>query len=98
MSVGWKQDVPGAEFAHRVTTTAEAAEYAPSIVLRVLCHVLINCLPEEGLPELYETLNDFHTFYGNRMIHVLPPGPIQKSVPVNVSRVFTSQPFDISED
>lgn len=98
MSVGWKQDVPGAEFAHRVTTTAEAAEYAPNIVLRVLCHVLINCLPEEGLPGLYETLNDFHAFYKNRTIHVLPPGPIQKSVPVNISRVLTSQPFDIFED
>ena len=98
MSVGWKQVVPGAEFAHRVTTTTQASEDAPSIVLRVLCHVLINCLPEEGLPELYESLTDLHDFYKNKAIHLLPPAPVQKNVPVNVSRVFTSQPFDISEE
>lgn len=98
ISVGWKQTVPGAEFAHAVTTTAEAADYAPSIVLRVLCHVLINCLPDEGLPVLYETLTDFHDLYKNRSLHALPPGPAQKSVPVHVGRVFTTQPFDVSED
>ena len=98
MSVGWSQVVPGAEFAHRVTTTAQASEYAPSIVLRVLCHVLVNCLPEESLPGVYESLTDFHEFYKNRTIHLLPQAPVQKGIPVNVARVITSQPFDVSED
>jgi len=98
MSVGWSQVVPGAEFAHLVTTNAQASEYAPSIVLRVLCHVLINCLPEDSLAELYESLTDLHGFYKNRTIHLLSPAPVQKSIPVNVTRVFTSQPFDVSED
>ncbi|HZQ23409.1 MAG TPA: hypothetical protein VFA89_11480 [Terriglobales bacterium] len=98
MSVVWKQAVPGAEFAHRVTTTTQAAEYGPSIVLRVLCHVLVNCLPEEGLPELHENLIDLHDFYSKRAIHLLSPAPVQKSVSVNIKRVLTSQPFDVSED
>jgi hypothetical protein len=98
ISIGWKQTVPGAEFAHHVTTTAEAADYAPSIVLRVLCHALMNCLPEEGLPALYETLIDFHGLYKNRTIHALPSSPTLASVPVQVGRVFTTQAFDVSED
>jgi len=97
ISVGWKQAVPGAEFAHRVTTNSEAASYAPSIVLRVLCHVLINCLPEEGLPSLYETIADFHELYKNRKISMLP-APVRESMPVAVDRMFTTQPFDVSED
>lgn len=98
MSVGWSQVVPGGEFTHRVTTTAQASEFAPSIVLRVLCHLLINCLPEEGLPEVYEGLTEFHEFYKNRTIHLLATAPIQKSIPVNVTGISTSQPFDVSED
>lgn len=98
MSVGWSQVVPGAEFSHRVTTTAQASEYTPTVVLRVLCHVLINCLPEDALAELYESVVDLHDFYKNRTIHLLPAAPVQKSVPVNVTRVVTSQPFDVTED
>src|SRR5271157_5923258 len=80
ISVGWRQAVRGAEFSHYVTTTAEAEQYGPSIVLRVLCHVLINCLPEEGLPELYENLAGLHEWYGSRRIHLVPETPIQKGI------------------
>jgi len=81
-----------------VTTTAEAEQYGPSIVLRVLCHVLINCLPEEGLPELYENLAGLHEWYGSRRIHLVPETPIQKGIAVTVGHVLTSQPFDVAED
>ncbi len=68
-------------------------------MLRVLCHVLINCLPEEGLPTLYENLTDLHSFYKDRSIHVLAPAPaLNQNVRVNVGRTLSTQPFDISED
>ena len=33
---------------------------------RILCHILIERIPRQGIPELYETLKDIHEFYSTQ--------------------------------
>lgn len=33
------------------------------ILLRFVCHILVEIIPSRGLSELYETLTDIHKFY-----------------------------------
>lgn len=98
MSLSWKQNVLGAEFTHAVTPTG-APELSPQIVLRVLCHFLINQIPERGLPSLFDTLKDFHEFYMVPGIHLLPATPSStENVPVHVQGTYSTQAFEIAED
>src|SRR5579872_1574055 len=74
-SLGWKHDVPGAQFSHRVTATGEN-QYAPDIVLRIFCHLVMNCIPARGLPELCETMKELYEFYRNE-----PSAPADHALP-----------------
>jgi len=68
MSLCWRRDVPGGQLAHQLRlfqtqTTVDPREFLWSAVARVVCHVLVDEIPERGLSELYESLNGMHLFY-----------------------------------
>ena len=67
LTVHWYQDVTGAHFAHFVSFEpnngqTEPHNYEP-LWLRVLCHVLINHVPDEGLYEALESLSNIYEFH-----------------------------------
>lgn len=97
-SLGWKHTVPGAQFSHMVTTTGEP-EYSTDVVLRVFCHVITNHVPPKGLPALCETLKSFYDFYRDAPLlparHALPA---VQGLPASIGRVYTMQPFEVTED
>jgi hypothetical protein len=82
---------------HIVGTTGEP-ELSEGDVKRLLCHVLIQHLPEEGLSEAFESLSDMYTFY-------LMPAPPMKTLaePAKTGRGRISEAvvrpvFPISEE
>jgi hypothetical protein len=63
--VRWSQTVPGACFLHGffVPTTAEVPTVPPNVLVRALCHVIVNNVPESGLPELLRSASDVYEFH-----------------------------------
>ena len=86
LTLHWYQDVTGAHFAHFVSfepqnRQTESNNYEP-LWLRVLCHVLLNRVPEEGLQEALESLSniyEFHNTIARRDAHLMRSPP---TVPV----------------
>lgn len=67
LTLRWYQDVTGAQFAHAVSfeprnSQTEPTNYEP-LWLRVLCHVLVNRVPDDGLHEALESLSNIYEFH-----------------------------------
>ena len=65
--VSWFQDINGGQMKHLVAFSplATAGEYTMPLeaIHRVMCHVVLNRLPSQALPEVWESLNDMAEFY-----------------------------------
>jgi len=57
-TVAFKENVPGAEFAHilKLETQEQPGARALPVWRRFFCHALISKLPEESLPEVEQRL------------------------------------------
>lgn len=53
------------QFFHAVSmpTSSQGVEYPLDLVLRMACHVLVDQIPEGGLRELCESVNDIFQFH-----------------------------------
>lgn len=65
ISLRWGQTVQGAHFTHGVVvpTTGDIPKIPADVVLRVICHILINNIPDKGLPELFRCAADVYEFH-----------------------------------
>ena len=65
----------------------------------LLCHWLIDRIPEEGLTELFETLADIYSFYQTRNLPAPPSLPKATRVKAVVRDTMERPPFafEISE-
>jgi hypothetical protein len=66
----------------------------------MVCHVLADQIPDEGLPELCETTNDLFEFYTQRAVRTGSPALPDRSAPVvgTVVRTFERPAFSIQEE
>ena len=80
----WSQQVPQGRLMYTLTFQQTAAE--PEIPLpleawqRILCHALLNRIPDEGLDEVLENLREAWQFYtfkpsGTRRLEAIQEGP-----------------------
>lgn len=65
IAMRWTQAVPGAHFTHGVffPTTAEIPAIPGSVLLRILCHIIVNNMPDRGLPELFRCASEAYEFH-----------------------------------
>lgn len=64
---------------------------------RLLCHVLVNRMPEDGLPELAGSLRDMYEFYESRVVTAALPAP-RREVHLELAEIREREPFSISEE
>ena len=65
--VGWLQDIESGQLKHVVAfspiTTAGEYVLPLNAIRRVMCHLVLNRLPDRALPEVWESLNQMAEFY-----------------------------------
>lgn len=62
------------------------------------CHALLDQLPEEGLSELGETLQEMVRLYNEKASYVPAPTPEITRIPVTLSREYVRPEFPIEMD
>jgi hypothetical protein len=80
-------------------TSAGLPEYPVATARRLVCHALMNELPDAALPELFEALTGMYEFYsareqGSRRSLPEPDKPIAAQVIQTVERA----PFSLAEE
>jgi hypothetical protein len=77
--------------------TTDAVEIPEPLLSRLLCHALVQMLPEAGLPEAVESLSDMVQFYQNPppAYRLLPHGP---SVPIQIGPPVVRPVFPVTEE
>lgn len=101
ISINWQQETAGAKFLHRVElgTTAGAPGYETGIALRVLCHYLINNIPDEGLAELCQSIADIHDYYITRAHHLRSlPLPSRDVLKAKSGATYERPAFGLAEE
>lgn len=98
----WWHRYPGYEWSHSVMFKQldEGTNYqcvSPKIIHRLLCHFLIDRIPDEGLPELVESVGGIYEFY---QLPAPTPAllPQHRSVSGEISRSYERPPFQIEEE
>jgi hypothetical protein len=82
-----------------VPTSSKGAEYPAEVLLRIVCHALVDRIPDAGLPELCETANELLEFYSlreSRAKAALPAG--EAPVVGTIVRTYERTPFTIQEE
>lgn len=101
VTIEWEQQTPGAEFHHRVVTatTSGRRDYDLEIILRMLAHFLINCLPGDALPEVCETMADIHDYHVTRANYLYAAHPPAREVmKANIGRTYERPAFGLAEE
>ncbi|MHB1426292.1 MAG: hypothetical protein ACYC3I_24265 [Gemmataceae bacterium] len=77
--------------------TSGTAELPEPLLQRLLCHALLQCLPDEGLDEAVQSLGDMNEFY--RLPRYVPPPPLpRKSIPVRMGKPIIAPVYPVTED
>lgn len=103
VTLGWQQDVTGARFLHTVSipayqATAKRPVWSEDLQIRLLCHVLINRIPDKGLPELCESLGRMYEFYNTPNLNELPALPERRQIRGKIGRAYERPGFSIADE
>lgn len=73
-------------------------EFETSIQIRMLCHILVDAMPKDGLDELCESVTSMHEFYSTRAAEpVQLPAPSQV-IPAKITGASERPQFYVVED
>jgi len=102
IALHWSRDIPGGEFAHQlrfypVQTTVDPLEWCLAVA-RVVCHVLVDEIPERGLSELYESLSSMHQFYLEQPERRPAALPSVRQIDATVGRTMERPRFQLESD
>ena len=70
-----------------------------ALMLRFACFYLVSIMPDEGIPELYETLSEMHEFYNTRIQEDKPlllPQP--KKIQATIGKSIVRPEFSIESE
>ena len=100
LTVTLRNATHGGRVLHSITYwTADEVNSAiqPALAIRILCHALIDRLPEASFPELLEMLRNIYEFYQEpQYAPALPSAPI--SVEAQLSRTYVRPAIEIEEE
>lgn len=98
-----RQYVPGGHFTYEIKyhphqETADSVEWPDEALRdRLLCHVVVNVLPEQGLTEAKETLLEMFGFYFQKPELTVSANPVRE-VSAKMGQRFERPPFFVAED
>ncbi len=96
VSISWWANLQRATFWHAVTDVVN--EDDTSYQMRMVCHALVDALPDEALDELLEAVTSMKEFYLNRPVEPsLLPAP-SLVIPATVTRAVERPEFYVVEE
>lgn len=85
------------EIRFHLQETAARPEYSLLLLSRLLCHYLINRIPDKAIPELIESVGRIYRFY-SAAPRTLPPSlPIPK-ITGKIERLYKRPDFHVDEE
>lgn len=101
--IRWYQDVPGARLCHLVSFTplgtGEVSALRPEQFLqRLACYLLVSKLPDEALPELFDSVTDILNYYTSLREESLALPSAVPTIPARVGQAYTRSPFTVPEE
>ncbi len=99
MYLGWEHQGASGSLAHRISfpETERQAEHAEAFRLRILCHVLIDLIPDEGLKEACNSMKEFVEFYRQPESPHFPFSNNRK-VEAEFGKKYTRPPFQLTTE
>ena len=99
--ISWSVQADGITLSHDaqfegLILNGRSEEYIP-IIRRVLCHFLLDQLPDEGLPEAYDSLGGMQDFYSEPHPQSLPR-LVEHVTAVSYGDSYERPEFRIAED
>jgi len=77
VSIAWVGGNQGEEYDHLIffggDATRVTATASPSLPWRLISHMLVDRMPDDGVPEMVETLASMHQFYHTRLLQCSAP-------------------------
>lgn len=101
IEINWMNQTATSEFEHHilVRTTAEPTRFdQQSIFLKVLCHYLLNKIPDEGLPEMCRSMAEVFDYYVRAPRLVKGHEAKQLSVKAKTGQKYERPAFPIAEE
>ena len=90
----WREESTDMAFSHTFRIEKGQGPIQQEVFLRILAHILVNRVPDIGLPELLEALQDMREFYEEKLnFHLeagqLPEKRVIKETPVRLEAPIT---------
>lgn len=79
-------------------TSADPRGVLTAALARFVCHVLVDEVPERGLGELYESLNDMYQFYLEQPAQPQRALPSVQRIDATVGRRMERPDFQLESD
>lgn len=103
IAIHWSRNVPGGQLAHQLRfnpmqTSADPRGVLTAALARFVCHVLVDEVPERGLGELYESLNDMYQFYLEQPAQPQAALPSVRRIDATVGRRMERPDFQLESD
>lgn len=103
VNLGWQQDVTGARFLHAVSVpthqvTGRRVGFSENLRFRILCHLLINHIPDKGLVELCESMARIFEFYIDPVESEIPALPERRGIRGRIGRAYERPEFCIADE
>lgn len=73
-------------------------EEEKSVIARGVCHILIEMVPERGLPELFRNLVELRDFYSKLPSHEVPLLPTSQRIEVTFGPTTVRPAFPVDYD
>lgn len=92
----------GGRIHHLLSYQRDATElawpkYQASVVFRILCHYLVDAVPDNGVPEMLDSVVSLFEYYRVPSQTVVV-GPERKQLPASLGKVYQSPTFHIPEE
>ena len=92
------QDPSGSEIHIFVPETSKDPLNRSALLARLVCHVLVARMPDQGLPDLCESIGDIYSFYRDRSASHSPLLTQRQEVRAKLGHAYERPEFEIAEE
>ena len=96
-TIGWTELPSGSRIQISLQETAKEIVNPISLFARIYCHALISKVPDEGLSELCDSINNIYAFYREPPVLTALPAPPEKGS-ATLTPVREATGFEIVEE
>lgn len=78
--------------------TGKGTVNANAYIARILCHMLVERIPDQGIPELCDSVKNIYAFYHERSKPSVPQVTYQDAIRARLGQVRTRPDFYVEEE